>query len=210
MQGAVLLLCQMFLMYLTIKSLFKCFFGFSGLFIALSLLSSCGDPNVDYCEDLRSINAAYGKESNELVERLMNIKKSPNLPALADCAEDAATLLANRNEEIKNLSTDGVDTALIKFVDKDLALYGNVQSIAEYYRDYFNDLLSGKSKQLDISRAQGVFLSGRNKVRKLLADAQALEREATVVQTEVAEKLNTPIPSISFPLPNIYPLLKNK
>ncbi len=205
---AGLSLYQMFPMHLTIKSQLKRFIGFFGLFISLSFLSSCGDPSVNYCEDLCSINAAYGEESHELVERLMKIKKSPSLPALADCAEDAATLLANRNEEIKNLSTDGVDEAIIQFVDKDLTLYGNVQSVAEYYRDYFNDLLSGKNKQFDISRAQGVFLSGRNKVRKLLADAQALEREASVIQAEVSEKLNSPIPNISFPIPDIKPLLK--
>lgn len=206
--AAELSLYQMFLMYLTIKSQLKRFIGFSGLIISLSLLCSCGDPSVNYCEDLNSINTAYGEESNELVERLLKLKKSPSLPALADCAEDAATLLANRNYEIKELNTEGVDAALINFVNKDLALYGNIQSTAEYYRDYFNDLLSGKNKQFDVSRAQGVFLSGRNKVRKLLADAQALDREATVIQAEVSEKLNTPLPNISFPIPDIKPLLK--
>lgn len=179
--------------------------------LAAFLMVSCNDPTVSYWEKAADINAEYSEKSDALAQRLLKLKKNPNLPGLAESSRDAADLLRERDEELADLSTKNVDPAVTAYVEEDRKLFARGKELAEHYQQYFEKYLKGGPEFTpDPTRAAAYIGRGRQEIRKLLREARKLEERAEMLRKEKSAELEKKLPPLHFRLPELKQLLSNR
>lgn len=179
--------------------------------LAAFLMASCGDPTVSYWKKAADINTEYSEKSDALVERLLKLKKNPTLPGLAESSKDAADLLRERDEELADLSTKDVDSAVVAYVEEDRKLFSRGRELAERYQQYFEKYLKGGPEFTpDPARAVSHIGRGRQEIRKILASARQLEEQAEILRKEKSASFEKELPPLHFRLPDMKQLLSNR
>lgn len=172
------------------------------------MLLACGDPTVSYWKKVSTINEEYSEQSDELVKRLLQLKKSPNLPGLASSSEQAASILKERDEELEELNTENVDPDVVSYVTADRKTFSKGREVAEQYQHYFEQFIQGNSGvDPDPSRVASQIGRGRQEIRKIMTEARQLEQQAEALRKEKAALYEKDLPPLHFRLPEIKALL---
>ncbi len=168
----------------------------------------CSDPNVAYCEDVAEINRDYSEAADELVEQLTKLKKNPVLPGLIALSEATVELLRERDEELAQLDTSGVDAQLVNYVKKERELFADGLQLAQDYHEFFKQCMQDGGKGVNApSRTSSRIGRGRMQIRKMIHAANDLRAQAEQLIKDKSATLGKELPPLYFRLPEVKHLL---